>query len=295
MEKYESIRTTILNEDFWIKTADMIALLEPYLKITIAMESNQSKLSRLFAWFSWLIGETSSMHSVFVSQEEATEMVTARFLKIYNPLWLIAYLCDPIARHERPVKVALSTMNALGPFLQQWFRVRGETTDKVASRVLGQLRELQNREGSFADELNWQSAMSMQDITVWWKSCFSDMPELLQLAVYALSISPTSGAAERNWSAFGFIHCQRRNRLSTERVDKLVYLYWNLRMFRGIPDYGPYVGATIDGILEADEDNMAMHGDYGDEVAESEMGIFRPDLTDREHIELPIESSGSDD
>jgi hypothetical protein len=273
----------------------MIALLEPYLKITIAMESNQSKLSRLFAWFSWLIRETSSMHSIFISQEEATKMITARFLKIYNPLWLIAYLCDPIARHKRPVKVVSSSMNTLGPFLQQWFRVRGETTDRVASLVLGQLRELQNREGSFADKLNWQSAISIQDITVWWKSCFSDKPELLQLTVNTLSISPTSGAAERNWSAFRFIHCQRRNRLSTERVDKLVYLYWNLRMFRGIPDYGPYVSATTDGISEADEDNIAMRGDFDDEAVEIEEGVFRPDLYDREHIELPTESSGRDD
>jgi hypothetical protein len=301
VEKYESIRTTLLDENFWTKTADMVTLLEPYLKLTIAMESNQSKLSRLFAWFSWLIAETVSMRSVFITSEEARNLITARFLKIYNPLWLIAYLCDPITRYERSVNITSTSMNALGPFLQQWFRVRGETTDTVASLVLGQLRELQNREGDFTDELNWQSARSMKDITVWWKSCFSDTkPHLYQLAVFALSISPTSGAAERNWSAFGFIHCQKRNRLSTERVDKLVYMYWNLRMFRGIPDYGPLPS------LDRDKDDMVQEdhgqGDYGqedhdegDHDDETEEGGFQPDLNERVHIELPIEASTRDD
>ena len=38
---------------------------------------------------------------------------------------------------------------------------------------------------------------------------------------------PSSGAAERNWSTFGYIHSKSRNRLKNERVHKLVYIYTN--------------------------------------------------------------------
>ena len=54
---------------------------------------------------------------------------------------------------------------------------------------------------------------------------------------HALSVAPTTGAAERNWSAFGFIHCKRRNRLKNDRVEMLVFIYWNLRMLKSVPDF----------------------------------------------------------
>ena len=51
-----------------------------------------------------------------------------------------------------------------------------------------------------------------------------------ELAIYALSINPTTGAAERNWSTHGFLHNKTRNCLANERVEKLVYLFNNLRI-----------------------------------------------------------------
>jgi hypothetical protein len=42
------MREIILDENFWIKTLDMVILLKPYLKVTIAIELNQLKLSRLY-------------------------------------------------------------------------------------------------------------------------------------------------------------------------------------------------------------------------------------------------------
>ena len=91
------------------------------------------------------------------------------------------------------------------------------------------------RTGSFSRPLDWAAAKKM-DIIVWWKSLFSFYTELVRLAKWALSISPTTGAAERNWSAFGYIHCRKRNALLDDRVNKLVYIYWNLRIRGKIRD-----------------------------------------------------------
>jgi hAT family C-terminal dimerisation region len=56
------------------------------------------------------------------------------------------------------------------------------------------------------------------------------------LAKWALSISPTIGATERNWSAFGYIYSKNRNSLLNDRVNKLVYIYWNLQIRERIGD-----------------------------------------------------------
>jgi hypothetical protein len=288
-EKYERMREIILDENFWIKTLDMVTLLEPYLKVTIAMESNQSKLSRLYAWFVWLLANTWTMKSCFLSRVQAEKLISERFYKLYNPLWLIAYLCDPVVRQQRPVNISQHQMNDLGPFLKQWFHHRGETTNEKATLVFGQLRELKEREGMFADEMIWQTAITIQDIAVWWKSSFSNASGLVQLAVYALSISPTSGAAERNWSAFGYIHCMRRNRLDTARVDKLVFLYWNLRMLRNIPDYGPIVQIASDGATDTDE--LAMEGDIDD--GDGDEHTMRPDFMIHHGIDAELDTEGA--
>ena len=45
-----------------------------------------------------------------------------------------------------------------------------------------------------------------------------------------MAITPTTGAAERNWLAHRFIHNLKRNALSYDIVEKLVYLFWNLKI-----------------------------------------------------------------
>lgn len=37
-------------------------------------------------------------------------------------------------------------------------------------------------------------------------------------------------AAERAWKVFSFIHDRRRNRLTKDRAEKLVWLHYNLRI-----------------------------------------------------------------
>ena len=53
---------------------------------------------------------------------------------------------------------------------------------------------------------------------------------LINLAIYALSINPTTGAAERNWSTHTFIQSKGRNRLGGHKVEMLIYLFTNLRI-----------------------------------------------------------------
>ena len=60
------------------------------------------------------------------------------------------------------------------------------------------------------------------------------------MAKWALCIASTTGAAERNWSAFGHIHNKKRNQLLNEQVNKLVYIYWNLWIKEQIEDQKSY-------------------------------------------------------
>ena len=78
----------------------------------------------------------------------------------------------------------------------------------------------------FSNEVQWQAAQE-GDPAMWWKS-LNVNDDLRELAIYLLSINPTTGAVEQNWSTHRFIHSKGRNRLKNKRVDKLVYCYTNL-------------------------------------------------------------------
>lgn len=54
-----------------------------------------------------------------------------------------------------------------------------------------------------------------------------EFPALNIVASAVNEMQPTSAASERIWSIYRFIHSRLRNRLSNEKVEKLVFLYIN--------------------------------------------------------------------
>ncbi|KAH7430584.1 hypothetical protein KP509_08G004800 [Ceratopteris richardii] len=62
----------------------------------------------------------------------------------------------------------------------------------------------------------------------WWESFGYQMPLLQRIAMRDCS----SGACERNWSAYSLIHTKIRNKLSTKQFERLIYCRSILRMLR---------------------------------------------------------------
>lgn len=65
---------------------------------------------------------------------------------------------------------------------------------------------------------------------MWWESFGSKCPLLQQLAICILTQPCSASGCERNWSVFEEIHTRKHNRLLKERLDKLVFVNYNLRL-----------------------------------------------------------------
>ena len=52
----------------------------------------------------------------------------------------------------------------------------------------------------------------------------------MQVAMRVLSKTSSASACERNWSAFAAVQTPKRNRLSSDNLNSLVYLRVNLRL-----------------------------------------------------------------
>ena len=83
----------------------------------------------------------------------------------------------------------------------------------------------------------------------WWVIHGTSAQMLQSIALKLLGQPCSSSCCERNWSTYNFIHPMKRNKLTPQRVEDLVYVYNNLRLLsRRSPNYNE--GESKCGTLE---------------------------------------------
>ncbi|KAL0367740.1 UNVERIFIED_CONTAM: hypothetical protein Sradi_3664100 [Sesamum radiatum] len=92
-----------------------------------------------------------------------------------------------------------------------------------------QIRLFVDKLGEFESPLARQ-AVSTSLPTQWWYNYGDEAPNLRKIAVKVLSQTCASSGCERNWSTWSLIHTKLRNRLATEKLHKLVYAHYNMRL-----------------------------------------------------------------
>ncbi|KAF1881815.1 hypothetical protein Lal_00042524 [Lupinus albus] len=64
----------------------------------------------------------------------------------------------------------------------------------------------------------------------WWMIFGSCSPEPKSIAIKVLSQTTSTTNCERNWSTFSYIHTKKRNRLPYNRLHRLVYTFYNMKL-----------------------------------------------------------------
>ena len=72
----------------------------------------------------------------------------------------------------------------------------------------------------------------------WWIIHGTSAPMLQSITLKLLGQPCSSSCCERNWSTYNFIHSIKRNKLTPQRAEDLVYVHNNLRLLLRIsPNY----------------------------------------------------------
>ncbi|XP_065670247.1 uncharacterized protein LOC136088936 [Hydra vulgaris] len=90
------------------------------------------------------------------------------------------------------------------------------------------LANYQSKGGTFSKPFIWTTVGITQPIN-WWKGLCS-FTELSKVASRILQLPASSAACERSFSTYSDIHSAKRNRLTTERAGKLVFISQNLKL-----------------------------------------------------------------
>lgn len=175
---------------------------------------------------------------------------------MYHPAIVLAYYLDP-----RYCGKSLSQEHSRINFLiEEASKLINKNSNAQLAR---EMLEYQSKLGVFSLNVLWSDEATKDPIT-WWSALRNEVPVLSELAAKLMSIPASSAAAERNWSHFGFVHSLRRNRLTNDRVFKLVYLYSNLRLNDKV------INNNIDSDNTEDEDIWLIENEDGDDENEIE-------------------------
>jgi hypothetical protein len=101
----------------------------------------------------------------------------------------------------------------------------------TAAIALQQAEFFRQKHGDFAGELAVRLAVDRgTSLASWWSMFGSQTPTLQRIAMKLLSQCASSSGCERNWSSFGFIHTKLHNKLGHNKLHKLVFVNYNLRL-----------------------------------------------------------------
>lgn len=102
--------------------------------------------------------------------------------------------------------------------------------EPAQASALQQYADFRKQRGVVFERKSLQAAAKTVAAHEWWDMVAGGAKQLRTVAMRVLSKTSSASACERNWSAFAAVQTPKRNRLSTENLDSLVYLRSNLRL-----------------------------------------------------------------
>jgi hypothetical protein len=81
-----------------------------------------------------------------------------------------------------------------------------------------------------------------------------DVPVLARIAQRVTALVSSTGACERNWSIYDFIHSKKRNRLHPDGANDLVFVFTNSRLIQKFKEPEKFAEWVQE--IESDDENM---------------------------------------
>ncbi|EXX65910.1 hypothetical protein RirG_128800 [Rhizophagus irregularis DAOM 197198w] len=218
------VRNNVLSEEFWEMANLITKFLEPMVVALKLFESDSSTLSTVYSNFKKLMNKVSEISCNF--SDNIQQLIQKRWEYSYHPVMMVAYMLDPrFLEESKDADIEAIGYTEFTEFANKRFG-REESI-----KLFAELVTFRQKNSPYDNETIWLSS-SVLNSSIWWQTW--PKSELQQLAIKILSILMSSAAAERKFSTFGFIHNKIRNRLQNDRVKKLVFIYGNLWIHKGV-------------------------------------------------------------
>jgi hypothetical protein len=220
----------VLDEgNFWCIIEKVCKMTEPLLKMITLLETDTPSMSKIFPLLKSI--ETKFLteygdENVLTFLNKADQKKTIGIFNerksfFYHEVQLAAYLLDP---KEKGLNLNEDENETALNFIVDFAVNHKYKVDKV----LQEITEYTSKSGSWGNMNIWNAAEVSEPLT-WWRAFF-DIKELTKVATRILSLPSTSASCERNFKTFANIKTKKRNLLTIERTNKLVFVKHNLKL-----------------------------------------------------------------
>ncbi|CAN6198019.1 unnamed protein product [Urochloa humidicola] len=143
-----------------------------------------------------------------------------------DTLMLAAAALDPKALYTSKLARSPKAKHAVTLAIKKLAR-----SSSKASAAIDQFTLFSKQGGLFGGQEAKKSALNGRcSAADWWDQYGGDCSELQEVARRIVSQCMSSSGCERNWSTFALVHTKLRNRLSHEKLHKLVFVHYNLKL-----------------------------------------------------------------
>mmetsp|Transcript_21599 Transcript_21599/g.45601 ORF Transcript_21599/g.45601 Transcript_21599/m.45601 type:complete len:152 (+) Transcript_21599:586-1041(+) len=108
-------------------------------------------------------------------------------------------------------------------------RQRRTDVQERTAEAMAEFAKYRARDGIFTKQFVLSNIVTMAPAS-WWATYGKHLPTIASVAQRVLSQPVSASAAERNWSIYGQIKFDDRNRLGHEVTDKLVYCHETIHL-----------------------------------------------------------------
>jgi hypothetical protein len=227
------LAATICSEDFLTNLDKCIDIMEPINVGITAFQSDQTELSLVYQHFAVFMKEAyENMAGLSIAERKyLLKLVDERLEFMYGDAIGVAYLLDPVligkdmlSEHKKKAEDALFDSVFQGVVITH--ENHGEYKKKKDKLFLEYTKWVISATSERAkNEYRYQMLENRAKTCIqYWLVDGASYPTLRDVAINVFSMVTSSAASERGFSAMGFVHSKLRNRLSTEKVEKLVFI-----------------------------------------------------------------------
>ncbi|XP_062222565.1 uncharacterized protein LOC133921624 isoform X1 [Phragmites australis] len=226
---------TMVKPAFWSGVALCLRVFEPLIKV-LRMVDGDIKPSMAF-----LYGEIQKAKKeimVGIGNADKTghlynnviEIIDAKMKdRLDSPLHLAAYFLNPYYGYNDPS--IFTDEHVMDGFISAVETFYHGNYDKQSQVLNEELYKYKDKLGHFAKPV---AKLGCNDFDFspakWWGTYGTQVPTLQMMATRMLSLTSSSSGCERNWSCFEGIHTKKRNKLTCERLNQLVFVQYNNKM-----------------------------------------------------------------
>ena len=235
-----AVLSVIKSNTFWASLAKLVKDIEFPANIIGKFEADNAPLSNVYHYF----GE---LYNHFEHDKIAQTKVKKRLDFLYTECIGLAYMLTPkfaaqgFYFAEDKIDIVGSAENFASKIVPD---IAEDTAEEVGREMIAYVGKM-----SSLTEFRGQTIFKMSAKEYWNIIGHLEFPSLYKIAKTINEMICSSATAERAWSTFRFIHSRLRNRLTNDRVKKLVFIYTNCALLdeNDKNDYILEDGAVLDG------------------------------------------------